>query len=153
MPNKDCTIQQAFNDPMSYQLQMALWHCPRNLLSNFLTNNNTQDTWIWCPTLNDTTVKDNLKARTPSIVRWLTPPPGRLKLNVDGAFKLTSGEAGGGGILRDHEGNMFCAFARAYHGLSSSLAAEALSFRDGISICCSKGIFEVLVETDSHNLL
>ncbi|MQM13742.1 hypothetical protein Taro_046668 [Colocasia esculenta] len=97
--------------------------------------------------------KENLKTRIPSIVRWLTPPPRRLKLNVDGAFKMTSGEAGGGGILRDHEGNMCWAFALAYHGLNSSLAIEALALGDGLSICCSKGITEVLVETDSINLL
>ncbi|MQL97112.1 hypothetical protein Taro_029795 [Colocasia esculenta] len=66
---------------------------------------------------------------------------------------MTSGEAGGGGILRDHEGNMCWAFAQAYHYLNSSLAAEALALRDGLSICCSKGITEVLVETDSLNLL
>ncbi|MQM09134.1 hypothetical protein Taro_042000 [Colocasia esculenta] len=81
------------------------------------------------------------------------PLPGRLKLNVDGAFKITSGEAGGGGILRDHEGNMCWAFTRKYYGLNSSLAAEALALRDGLSICCSKGVTEVLVETDSLNLL
>ncbi|MQL86473.1 hypothetical protein Taro_019006 [Colocasia esculenta] len=66
---------------------------------------------------------------------------------------MTSGEAGGGGILRDHEGKMCWAFARAYHGLKSSLAAEALALRDGLFICCNKGITEVLVETDSLNLL
>ncbi|MQM04044.1 hypothetical protein Taro_036839 [Colocasia esculenta] len=95
---------------------------------------------------------EELKSRTPTIVRWITPPSGRLKLNVDGAFMKTSGAAGGGGILRDHEGNMCWAFARAYRDLNSSLAAEAMSLNDGLSICCSKGVSEVLVETDSLNL-
>ncbi|MQM12600.1 hypothetical protein Taro_045520 [Colocasia esculenta] len=101
----------------------------------------------------DSTVKDNLNARIPSVVRWFTPPSGRLKLNVDGAFKSTSGEAGGGGIVRDQNGNMLCAFAHAYHGLNSSLAAEALAMRDGISMCCRNGISKVMIETDSHNLV
>ncbi|MQM11721.1 hypothetical protein Taro_044631 [Colocasia esculenta] len=57
---------------------------------------------------------------------------------------MTSGEAGGGGILRDHEGKMCWAFARAYHGLKSSLAVEALALRDGLSICCGKGFTEGL---------
>ncbi|MQM02144.1 hypothetical protein Taro_034908 [Colocasia esculenta] len=64
-----------------------------------------------------------------------------------------SGEAGGGGIIRDHNGNMLCAFAHAYHGLNSSLAAEALAMREGIFMCCRNGISEVMVETDSHTLL
>ncbi|MQL99794.1 hypothetical protein Taro_032519, partial [Colocasia esculenta] len=74
-------------------------------------------------------------------------------LNVDGAFKKTSSEAGGGGILRDHDGNMCCAFAKVYHGLNSSLAAGAFALRDGLLICSSRGVSEVLVETDSLNLL
>ncbi|MQM00292.1 hypothetical protein Taro_033024 [Colocasia esculenta] len=101
----------------------------------------------------NTSEKENLKVRSLSIVKWLMPPPGQLKLNVDGAFKITSGEAGGGGILRDYEGNMCWAFTRKYYGLNSSLAAEALALRDGLSIYCNKGVTEVLVETDSLNLL
>ncbi|MQL72013.1 hypothetical protein Taro_004346 [Colocasia esculenta] len=333
-PDKFCTIQQAFSNPMSIQLQTATRFCPRHILSQFLTTNGTKDTWIWCPTTNgmlstklvrsllapaksqqwtviwsphtplkwsvllwrlilnsipvDVTVKEKgvplaskcsccpqpqeesalhlffrsdtanqvwselshllqfsnmevsavtegvtaflthpeiiattgrlarctfmavlweiwcsrnkarhqdqemtakhiinstmlsiraicisfnfqkipqswlavlhqnicgkekLKIRSPSIVRWLMPPSGRLKLNVDGAFMKTSGRAGGGGILRDHEGNMCWAFSRAYHDLNSSLAAEAMAIKDGLSICCNKGVTEV--ETDSLNL-
>ncbi|MQM06035.1 hypothetical protein Taro_038853 [Colocasia esculenta] len=48
---------------------------------------------------------------------------------------------------------MMCAFAQAYHGLNSSLAAEALAMREGIFMCCRNGISEVMVETDSHTLL
>ncbi|MQM07048.1 hypothetical protein Taro_039884 [Colocasia esculenta] len=94
-----------------------------------------------------------MNAMVPKIVRWLTPPPGRLKLNVDGAFKMTANEARGGGILRDHKGNMVCAFANPYHELKTSLHAEALALRDGLLMCCSRGIHDVLVETDSLNLM
>ncbi|MQL77747.1 hypothetical protein Taro_010166 [Colocasia esculenta] len=48
---------------------------------------------------------------------------------------------------------MCCAFSKPYHGLKSSLAAEALALRDNLSFCCSKGVYEVMVETDSINLL
>ncbi|MQM04096.1 hypothetical protein Taro_036891, partial [Colocasia esculenta] len=99
------------------------------------------------------TDKDKLQARTPRVVRWSTPPSGRLKLNVDGAFRPASGEAGGGGIIRDQNGTLCCAFAQTHHGLSSSLAAEALALRDGIAMCCRTGISDVMIETDSQNLL
>ncbi|MQL99180.1 hypothetical protein Taro_031905 [Colocasia esculenta] len=89
----------------------------------------------------------------PKAVRWITPPRGRLKLNVDGAFNMMSDEAGGGGILRDHKGNMCCAFVMSYHDLKSSLEAEAVALRDGLSMCCIKGFKEVMVEIDSLNLL
>ncbi|MQM11694.1 hypothetical protein Taro_044603 [Colocasia esculenta] len=232
MSDKYCTVQQAFNNPMSFQLQTAtrsdtadqVW----SELSHLLHFNNREVSvvtdgvtaflacpeimatsgrlirctfmaalWeIWCSRnkarfqdqgmtakhiINRTMLSiraicisfkfqkvpqpwlaalrqtehgmEELKSRTPTIVRWITPPSGRLKLNVDGAFMRTSGTVGGGGILRDHEGNMCWAFARAYHDLNSSLAAEAMALNDGLSICSSKGVSEVLVETDSLNLL
>ncbi|MQM06092.1 hypothetical protein Taro_038913 [Colocasia esculenta] len=48
---------------------------------------------------------------------------------------------------------MCCAFAKAYHGLNSSLAAEALALKDGLLICYSRGVSEVMVEIDSLNHL
>ncbi|MQM16434.1 hypothetical protein Taro_049392 [Colocasia esculenta] len=87
------------------------------------------------------------------MVKWLHPPPGRLKLNVDGAFKLTESGAGGGGILRDHRGTCVLAFAKNYQGVTSALAAEALALRDGLTNCCSKGFMDIMVETDSLNLV
>ncbi|MQM14159.1 hypothetical protein Taro_047089 [Colocasia esculenta] len=77
---------------------------------------------------------------------------GRLKLNVDGAFKLATGGAGGGGILRDHEGRYVIDFAKNYQGVISALDAEARALWDGLTICCNKGFLDIMVETDSLNL-
>ncbi|MQM14351.1 hypothetical protein Taro_047283 [Colocasia esculenta] len=172
MPNKECTIQQAFSNPGNTQLQIALSRnrarfqgqdmsakhiINRSMLSIraiSISANFQKIPQPWLAALcQSNSGNENLKVITPKVVRWLTPPPGRLKLNVDGAFNMTLGTAGGGGILRDHKGNMCCAFAKPYYGLESSLAAEAFALRDGLSICCSKGVYEVLVETDSINLL
>ncbi|MQL78500.1 hypothetical protein Taro_010928 [Colocasia esculenta] len=198
MPNKECTIQQAFSKPRSIHLQTALrtlfqWIaqqkpkvCPSALnvpavltlkekvnrarfkgqdmsakhvinramlsihaISTTFKLHNISQPWLTalCQIKNG---NQNLKINIPTIVKWLTPPKGRLKLNVDGDFKMTSGEAGGGGILRDHKGNMCCTFAKTYHGLNSSLAAEALALRDGLSICCSRGVSDdVAVKTQN----
>ena len=40
------------------------------------------------------------------IIYWVKPPPGMLKLNVDGASKGNPGRSGGGGGLRDSQGNV-----------------------------------------------
>ncbi|MQL85271.1 hypothetical protein Taro_017779 [Colocasia esculenta] len=80
------------------------------------------------------------------------PPTGRLKLNVDGAFKLANSGARGGGILRDHEGRCVFAFAKNYEGAISALDAKTHALWDGLTICCNKGILDILVETDSLNL-
>ncbi|MQM19707.1 hypothetical protein Taro_052717 [Colocasia esculenta] len=148
-------IALAVNQKLLLSVLYAALSCPSCGKSGvFGTKPDSKTKGYWIAALRqDSTVKDNLNARIPSVVRWFTPPSGRLKLNVDGAFKSTSGEAGGGGIVRDQNGNMLCAFAHSYHGLNSSLAAEALAMRDGISMCCRNGISEVMIETDSHNLV
>ncbi|MQM13280.1 hypothetical protein Taro_046207 [Colocasia esculenta] len=81
------------------------------------------------------------------------PPVGRLKLNVDGAFKIAAGDAGGGGILRDHHGRCVFAFATKYQGVITALDAEARALRDDLAICCNQGILDIMVETDSLNLM
>ncbi|MQM04469.1 hypothetical protein Taro_037271 [Colocasia esculenta] len=77
----------------------------------------------------------------PKIVRWYLPPPGRLKLNVDGAYKSTSSIAAGGGVLRNELGDIVLAFAASYQGVYSSLEAEALAL--GMALyCVMKGAYQ-----------
>jgi Reverse transcriptase-like len=71
----------------------------------------------------------------PRVVRWLTPPRGKLKLNVDGAYKRSINSAGGGGIIRDCHGDIIHAFASYYPNVHSSFEAEALALVDGLSLC------------------
>ncbi|MQM08270.1 hypothetical protein Taro_041124 [Colocasia esculenta] len=71
----------------------------------------------------------------PKVIRWFLPPTGRLKLNVDGAFKSSMGIAGGGGVLRNDRGDIIFCFAHRYPHVRSSLEAEALALRDGIYLC------------------
>ncbi|MQL96108.1 hypothetical protein Taro_028780 [Colocasia esculenta] len=98
-------------------------------------------------------IHEHLKLAAPTVVKWMHPPTGRLKLNVDGAFKLSVGGAGGGGILRDHEGSCVFAFATNYQEVIFTLDAEARALRDGLTLCCRKGFLDIMVETDSHNLM
>ncbi|MQM22992.1 hypothetical protein Taro_056053, partial [Colocasia esculenta] len=86
---------------------------------------------------------------SPRIVRWYLPPPGRLKLNVDGAYKISSGTAAGGGILGNGIGDIIFAFAASYPNVHSSLEAEALALRDGVLLCIERGVTDFLIESDS----
>ncbi|MQM07655.1 hypothetical protein Taro_040496 [Colocasia esculenta] len=95
---------------------------------------------------------EHSKITAPTVVKWKHPPTGRLKLNIDGAFKSVTGEAGGGGILRDHEGTCVYAFAMNYQGAISALDAEARALRDGLTKCCNQGFLNIMVETDSQIL-
>ncbi|MQM00114.1 hypothetical protein Taro_032844 [Colocasia esculenta] len=98
-------------------------------------------------------VHKHSKFAAPTVVKWMHPSTGRLKLNVDGAFKLAIGGDGGGGILRDHEGSCVFAFATNYQKVISALDGEARALRDGLTLCCRKGFLDIMVETDSQNLV
>ncbi|MQL72451.1 hypothetical protein Taro_004782 [Colocasia esculenta] len=98
-------------------------------------------------------IHGHLKTAKPKVVKWMHPPIGRLKLSVDGAFKNVAGSAGGGGILRDHQGTCIFTFATKYQGAISTLDAEARALRDGLTTCCNKGILDIMVETDSTTLM
>ncbi|MQM08017.1 hypothetical protein Taro_040864 [Colocasia esculenta] len=98
-------------------------------------------------------VYEHSKITTPIVVKWMHPPTGRLKLNVDRAFKLVAGSARGGGILRDHKGRCIFSYAMKYQEVVSALDAEARALWDGIKTCCNQGILDIMVETDSLILM
>ncbi|MQL97422.1 hypothetical protein Taro_030114 [Colocasia esculenta] len=89
----------------------------------------------------------------PKVVRWLLPPTGRLKLNVDGAYKSSMGIAAGGGVHRNDRGDIIFCFAHRYPHVCSSLEAEALALRDGIYMCCNHGFNTIFIESDSMVLI
>ena len=54
---------------------------------------------------------------------WVHPPPGRLKLNVDGSHFTNNGSSACGGLIRDHHGKFVSGFMRRITS-SNTLATE-----------------------------
>ena len=67
-------------------------------------------------------------------VRWQVPEKGRLKLNMDGAASKAMGVAGGGGLIRDNQGNWVVDFSKRI-GVTNSFMAEFWALRDGLMLC------------------
>lgn len=63
-----------------------------------------------------------------------------------------TGEASGGGILRDSAGNMVLAFADSF-GSKTSLQAEALALYMGVKLCCMLDLSNITIECDSAVLI
>lgn len=80
-------------------------------------------------------------------IKWLTPKPGFIKLNIDGCSKGNPGPSGAGGIIRNEQGQMIIAFAMPLGNMSNNLA-EAPALKNGIELCISKGIKNLEVESD-----
>jgi len=81
-------------------------------------------------------------------VNWKTPPTDIFKLNTDGSAMNNSGKIGGGGILRDHQGNMIYAFSIPL-GIGSNNLAETLAAQQGIYWCVQHGFKKIILEVDS----
>nr|XP_027109237.1 uncharacterized protein LOC113729105 [Coffea arabica] len=83
-----------------------------------------------------------------SIVRWLRPPSGVLKLNIDGCSKGNPGVSGGGGVIRDSGGKLLLAFA-CHLGQATSVQAEVRALLFGVKVCIQWGFRKLEAELDS----
>ncbi|XP_058111997.1 uncharacterized protein LOC131255316 [Magnolia sinica] len=83
-----------------------------------------------------------------AVVKWLRPPPGWEKINIDGLALGNPGPSSGGGICRDENGAFLFAFHEGY-GSGSNVHAEIRAIHDGLLLCFSKGLKNIIVESDS----
>ncbi|XP_073015629.1 uncharacterized protein [Primulina eburnea] len=83
-----------------------------------------------------------------AIVRWLRPPSGCFKLNVDGSSRGTSGDSSAGGVVRDDSGRFVLSFSE-FIGAGSSLRAELWAVWRGLLLCSDHSFFHLWIELDS----
>ncbi|KAL4379424.1 hypothetical protein GQ457_02G015730 [Hibiscus cannabinus] len=82
---------------------------------------------------------------------WVAPPAGFLKFNVDAAVSGSYGDAGIGGILRNHDGLPLIKFAESV-GFSNPTGAELKAIHKACYIFLSsrwRGKGSLIIETDS----
>ncbi|XP_078439102.1 uncharacterized protein LOC144709423 [Wolffia australiana] len=82
------------------------------------------------------------------IIRWVSPPSLKFKLNIDSTSKGNQGLSSGGVILRDQRGNLIFAFSNLYE-LGTNMVAECRSLLDGLELCEQFGFHDIWVESDS----
>ena len=85
-------------------------------------------------------------------IRWEKPNTGWKKLNIDGSLVDSLGLAGGGGVVRDDQGNWVIGFARRI-GPVNSFIAELWSLRDGLFLCVQAQVQALIVEMDAKALV
>ncbi|XP_073024476.1 uncharacterized protein [Primulina eburnea] len=83
-----------------------------------------------------------------AIVRWLRPPSGCFKLNVDGSSRGTSGDSSAGGVVRDDFGRVVLSFSE-FIGAGSYLRAELWAVWRGLLHCSDHSFFPLWIELDS----
>ncbi|KAI3473497.1 hypothetical protein Pfo_031457, partial [Paulownia fortunei] len=81
-------------------------------------------------------------------VHWAKPQSGWFKLNTDGASRGTEGNAGAGGIIRDHLGDHILAF-QDFIGPASSIFSELYALNRGLQLALIRGITHLWIEIDA----
>ena len=81
-------------------------------------------------------------------VRWFHPPANWVKLNTDGSFIGNPDLAGGGGLIRNTNGEWVRGFARAI-GITTSAATELWAIHNGIRLCIALKCPAIIIELDA----
>ncbi|KAB2615755.1 hypothetical protein D8674_022343 [Pyrus ussuriensis x Pyrus communis] len=85
--------------------------------------------------------------------RWLCPPIGRLKLNVDWAWDKEHCIRGVGIIIRNAEGNFVGAATRVFMEMFSPIQVEALAMRVGLELVVERGLIKINIESDALHIV
>lgn len=94
-------------------------------------------------------LKPKLNIKT---VTWIRPEHSIYKLNTDGCCKGNPGNGGGGGILRNSQGNMIMA-CTDFYGMCTNNLAESKAILTGLQWCASNGYRHVTIESDSQMII
>ncbi|KAH9750075.1 reverse transcriptase domain-containing protein [Citrus sinensis] len=86
------------------------------------------------------------------VVAWMRPPPGVVKLTVDGCSRGNPGMAASGGILRDYRGVALAAFG-SFLGHQPILYAELMAVCEGLELAARLGHSVLEVESDSATVV
>lgn len=85
-------------------------------------------------------------------VRWEKPRSRWLKLNTDGSYDDSLGNAGGGGVIIDEYGNWVVGFTRKVER-ASSFITKAWALRDDLLLCIQMNLSDVIVKLDAKALV
>ncbi|XVE56796.1 hypothetical protein DITRI_Ditri04bG0039600 [Diplodiscus trichospermus] len=90
-----------------------------------------------------------------AISSWTILAAGEVKFNVDGASLGKPGQAGIGGVLRDHQGNVIIRFSRSV-GVADSNLLELMAVKEAfiLFLSCSRLHSYILnIESDSRHVV
>lgn len=86
-------------------------------------------------------------------VHWRPPPPGFVKVNVDGAVFSKENRSGVGIVIRNREGLVLASQSQQLHQAYSTGEIEALTAHRGLQFATKLGFGSVVLEGDSQVLM
>ncbi|KAL6130217.1 hypothetical protein ACLB2K_068598 [Fragaria x ananassa] len=94
----------------------------------------------------------NKGQRSRQEARWIFPPRGRLKINLDGAYR-EDGSGGVGTLMRDEKGFVKGAWSVDLTHLNSPIQAEAMACKEWLRRAVEQGWVDIDVESDCEVLV
>jgi ribonuclease HI len=94
-----------------------------------------------------------IRKEKPPDVPWKPPPPGWVKLTVDGSFNPEDGAAGAGMILRDVNGHIIFSACRNLLMCEGPLEAEARACLEGLELALQHSHLPIIIDTDCVQLI
>ena len=83
------------------------------------------------------------------VLKWVPPPQGWFKVNVDGAIFKKTNKAGIGVVVRDSQGWVLAALTEKVDGIQDVEVIEALAIRRAIRFAIETSFNCVIIESDS----
>ncbi|KHN02177.1 Putative ribonuclease H protein [Glycine soja] len=96
----------------------------------------------------DFSVVQKVFSQQPRDVRWLYPTVGYVKLNTNESSAGNQGISGFGGVIQDSNACWVVGYAGPC-AMTMNTIAELKAFYHGLEIACSRGIINLICESDS----
>lgn len=93
------------------------------------------------------------KGERPPAPRWIPPPQGMIKINVDAALSKNSSTIAVAAVARDEAGIFQGASALVVAGVSSPEIAEAMAGREGLALAQDLGMQKITVASDCTSVV
>ena len=87
------------------------------------------------------------------VKRWIAPPEGKFKINVDAGISIDHDGDAGAAICRDHEGNYLGSSILVIHGMLDPATVEAVACREALSLAQDLGMQHLLVASDCKQVI
>ena len=81
--------------------------------------------------------------------KWTAPPPGYVKINVDGATSKNEKNSSVGVVIRDVDGNVLATCCKYLQGQYSVEEVEALAMECGLLLAKEQKLSHVILESDA----
>jgi len=99
-------------------------------------------------------MKEGMKAARPKEnLKWVPPPQGWFKANVDVAIFKETNKAGIGVVVRDSQGWVLATLLEKVEGVQDAEVIEALAIRQAIKFAIETSFSCVIIESDSLSVV